>query len=501
MGMYAAAITLDQLDFDLLQLLSMSGFDEGGPNVHSLSPITWLTALVIRAASDTSMTLPVLHVLHWLMGAVALAGVYELARHKLPPMPSVVVVSLLAIHPLVLVQLGDIYLEVPLFAVTAWSMVMLLRDRLSIATALAMVAAAIKPTGLIVAGAIAIYLIDQRRLTWRSPRYWPVVAGPLVVALTHRALLPVSSLFRRSWIETLSTSISYALHVGDVALIVLGALGAGYFGLRRSVTLPASGENAIRLLLNYLVVFHLFFLVVPVTGVGVFFLPRYYVIALPFALVVLVGVAWSTNRFAGLALVFVLGAGFAINSSGSLYNLTDRQLCNRNFAVAERSGEYLELLALHIAEARAIEQLETSVYVTQPLGSILKYPEMGYISRSEDRVDLVMPSQGWETISVEDLQLPAHLVVDSPLFGGTTLLKWWDAALSDPSLKVTTTVIEADRFAAALVRIDRSRDGPTGESNDSVALRNTIMSQRCLDARRPSAFQSTGSRHGLMHLV
>ena len=62
MSVFPAAITLEEHSFDYGYLLAQPGYSDGGPNVHSLAPITLVTALTIRIIGDGPNLFPVLHI-------------------------------------------------------------------------------------------------------------------------------------------------------------------------------------------------------------------------------------------------------------------------------------------------------------------------------------------------------------------------------------------------------------------------------------------------------
>ena len=478
MGMYAAAATLSRNGFDILALLRLPGFDDGGPNVYGLSPVTWLTATVINLSGSVMTAIRTLHILHWLIGAAGLVGVYHLARRTLPAIAAWAVVILTLVNPLVAAQLGDVYLEIPLLTACVWTLVMLLRNRVLMASLLAMLSTAIKPTGLVVVGALALYLIDNGRLTWRPTREWLAIAGPLAVGLIQQLSLSVSYL-RQGWIDVLGTSVAYATKVGDAAGLILLAVIVGYFGLRRNGKTQADAPGS-HLLITFLVAFHIFFMLVAVFGV--FLLPRYYLIAIPFAYTIVMRFAWAARPGIAVGFCCVAGAISVLNADGALYRVGAQTVCNRNYAILERSGEYRWLLDLHLAEAHIVEAIEPNlpIYVTQPLWAAITYPEMGYVRQPPTTVRLVMPGRGWETIPVGELELPAYMVVDSSLFGGEILLRWWEEAAVDRDLEVAVISVLSSPYEAAVVRIGQQTDPKVVvESSESRSARNAISSQAC----------------------
>lgn len=477
--MYAAAVALNRLDFDLLSLLSMAGFDQGGPNVHPLSPVTWLTAGVIRAGQGSTLSLPILHVIHWVMGAIALAGIYTIARFRLPVWPSWAIVVLSAINPIVLTQLGDIYLEIPLLAAATWGTVFLIKGRFVLAAVLATVATAIKPTGFVTALAMSLYLLDSDESRKRK-HVVMIMSGPLVIALLQRQSLPISNLFRSGWLRTLELGVRFSGEILDVVVLTAVALAIGFYILRRSRrSVPA--RDVTRALIATITAFFAFYLLVPLSSVGVFLLPRYWIAVIPTALTILVMEIWNRRKVLAVISIGLLGVGYAANMYGQLYVAGISELCDRNYAILERSLESMQLLELHRAEARAAEGVDDTLYLTQPLGSALRYPEMNYIDDVPDDLHIIMPGQGWESLPVSELDLPAVLLVDSPLFGGGILLNWWKAATRSNDLAVEVTTIEAHPYQAALITVGRGGSGATARFDRRII--GAIEDQQCAGAQ------------------
>ena len=81
MGLFPAALTLSANGFDLLELLAMPGYLEGGPNTHSASLVTLITALVLRVTGGGGPTsFEVLHLLHFSAAAYALVVLFRFSK-------------------------------------------------------------------------------------------------------------------------------------------------------------------------------------------------------------------------------------------------------------------------------------------------------------------------------------------------------------------------------------------------------------------------------------
>ena len=75
MSVFPAAGVMSESGFDVF---SQPGYAEGGANVHALSLVTVLTAVLIRLFGHTPLEL--LHIIHFGLTALGLTGLFLLAR-------------------------------------------------------------------------------------------------------------------------------------------------------------------------------------------------------------------------------------------------------------------------------------------------------------------------------------------------------------------------------------------------------------------------------------
>ena len=110
MGVFPPAIYLYENNFDVLSLLKEPNWWEAGPNVHSLSLVTWVIALVMNLTNDAGHTFLVLHSLTFLLTAFGLTYYVRLVR-SFGIDASIAFASALfvLVFPLVLVQVGYMY--------------------------------------------------------------------------------------------------------------------------------------------------------------------------------------------------------------------------------------------------------------------------------------------------------------------------------------------------------------------------------------------------------
>ena len=72
-GLFPAAAELANNGFNLPNLLQQPTYQNGGPNCHAESLVTWITAAVLWAAGQGPRAFSILHVLHFSTAAWTLA--------------------------------------------------------------------------------------------------------------------------------------------------------------------------------------------------------------------------------------------------------------------------------------------------------------------------------------------------------------------------------------------------------------------------------------------
>ena len=416
MGLFPAALTLSANGFDLLELLAMPGYVEGGPNAHSLSPVTLVTALVLRVTGGGGTTsFVVLHLLHFSAAAYALAALYRFSRPVFGPMSTPLFCLAVLLFPLFSTQVGYLYLEMPLFlcavlALHAWT-----DQRFWPAVLWATAALAIKETGIIVPATLGMAtLLEDREVRLKVKRIALIMAPPAVLVaatslLTRMALAgpgdaPLAPSFGNIFLGLTHYLDRFLFNVPDLlALIVVFLVAALVFGtrvfrtLRSEPTAPADrdAERRAQLVLGYsgmlIVLFILLFLVaLPVLVDFTIVLPRYYVVIAPFLLLWfgyaftrLVSTRLPSARAAAMCFV-LLSVFFAVNSYGVLYPLDiDTEGPGNDPALTERSNAYRRLLALQVQAVQALQSLPegTPVYYGHYEHYLFNYAGLGFADR------------------------------------------------------------------------------------------------------------------------
>lgn len=205
-GVFAPAIFLYESGLDLPALLASPGYLEAGPNIHSLSLITFVTLAAIGlAGGEPALYIPALHVLNFGLAAVVVTGTFAVARRFVGFQSAVLVALALLLFPLFLVQTGMLHTEIAGAALVITALLAFARRRFITMTALVVTACLVKSFGVaLVVGLGALLLCDlgmsiRQRLCWLAAMAVPAVAiESAKLATAYTAIGPPHSRSRPS---------------------------------------------------------------------------------------------------------------------------------------------------------------------------------------------------------------------------------------------------------------------------------------------------------------
>ncbi len=484
-SVFPAAGWLTRHGFDWNELLRQPGYMDGGPNCHAMSLVTAYTAVVLKLAGSPARAWVVLHLVTWLLGTTALTASVRIARRLFSAPVALAFGFLCLCWPLILAQLGQMYLEIPLLCAAAVGALALLRGQWLVASLAVLLATSVKESGVIVAGALAGALLTARGADWRAWAKAAGVAGPSVVmaliSLTRSAGSglaapgrPSAGLLDRAamafWLEYDNFLVAVpdllwllvAAGLLAAAAAVLGAVrrlrGAG---ARTVGTLAVGGGVAAYDVVVWLVLcfitFH--FLVFPQVARDFSFLPRYAVPYLPFLVLMLLLPLRARGCPARVLAVLLVAGGLAglFNRGGILYTVP-RRVCP---AVAERSEEYLDAYRTYrdgLREGLAAVPDHATIVCALPEYFLLSYPELGYTERRFSGLVNVArraPPPGAD---------PLYLVAGYPFLGGQHTYGLWRWAKAQPSRSVAVRYRGGHGwFRLAVVKVamrEPASDGP-----------------------------------------
>ena len=489
MGLFPPALTLANNGFDLLELLALPGYEEGGPNAHSTSLVTLATAAVLWISGGGTRGFLILHLLHFAVAALAIATLFRIARPVFGGVTTLLLCLSVLLHPVFSTQVGSLYMEVVLFLFAALALIAWTERRFWPALFWATLAYTVKETGIIVPATLAMAtLLERHTLAEKAKRIGQIAAFPVlwtaIVAVLRRIAISQSDDF--VFLPSLDAVFGgigqyltrFLLNVPDLVLYLVAffvtaivcakpVLGA----LTREPMEPSARDQGHRelLVLGYsgmLIVFFilLFMVALPVAAGFTIVLPRYYVMILPFLLLWL---GYGSKRTFGrrldspAAVCFVLlSAFFVLNWNGALYPMDiDTEGPGNDPALTERSNAYRRLLALEMAAIRALEELPEGVptYYGHYEHYLLEYPGLGYASG---------PLSNGHNFSVESL---AELVNETPMppciyalfnypwLGGEKILGLIRFAQTTPG--VSAEVVQEFRDGRYVIILVRIRQG------------------------------------------
>ncbi|MEN8144629.1 MAG: hypothetical protein ABFS14_06710 [Gemmatimonadota bacterium] len=488
MGLFPAALTLAENGFDLPELLRAPDYRAGGPNTHSTSPVTLGTAIVLTLSGGGAKSMLILHLLHFIVAACALVTFFRFARPVLGGTATLLLCLSVLLHPLFLVQVGYMYLEVALFLCAVSALLAWVRGRFWPAVIWAALAFAIKETGILVpATLITAVLIENRRFVVRLRRATQIASLPalwwgsmaLLEATAQSGNPEGLELFPPFVFQSLLHYLDrFLFNVPDllvfliIFLIAAIAAGPGMSRvLRQEPTTPAArgAEQQARLplaLSGVLIVgFLLLFLVaLPLAARFTIVLPRYYVIILPF-LLLWVGYAARTlaRRLGGrvkrpAVVTFVLlSLFFALNHGGQFYPLdVHTEGPGNDFPLTERSHAYIRLNAIQKEAVAYLETLPngTPVYYGHFEHYLFSYPGLGYASGPLLNGHNLTLESVPDLVSGPDPPTCLYVLYNYPWLGGSFIRRLFQLADAETDLaREVVREFRDGRYSISLTRI------------------------------------------------
>lgn len=475
MGLFPAAIVLSENGFDLPDLLARPTWTQGGPNLHSMSALTWLTALAIRVLGDGELLLPVLHLVHFAIAAFGLLGLMRLGESLLGQKLSLLVVATTLLFPLFLTQIGYLYFDLPLAVCTIRAVLSWSRGRWVRAAVWTALACFVKESGLVVAAALAAAAaLENRPARQRAARIVGLAAFPVIFVLLQVAFVfPVeeSTGFRPPAypVQLLDTGWKLIL-VPDLAVLLIATLVLGvlrlpriWAALRETPADPEADDAALDVAsrareASFLVVFAFvgFYLVFPITGIELYVLPRYYVQVVPFVLLLLADLVRRTAGASATAVALViLSAFFALNRRGEFLDFYP-PVPGNEFSIAERSAEYRDLLAVQRRALDAATKLPAGVPVFYGLPEhfLLNYPKMGYVEAPLPNGHCIWLEEPYRDARLESFPDSFYVLYNFVGTGGLRLQSLLAQAERDPGRTVErTATFEQGRYRTFLFRV------------------------------------------------
>jgi MFS family permease len=388
MGTFPPAIFLHNNNFDLNALASKPGWSDGGPNVHTFSIVTWITAVVMTITKNPGSTFLILHLLTFITMAWALHHLFRIAE-AMTNSSGVAIACCFStlLCPIVLVQTGYMYTEIPVFACSTAAISAWFQGRKKWAVFWCGIGMFMKASAIVPVIGIALALIFGYQVYGRYA-YIVALAIPVVlkVSLLNRIFIhKPAPLFPYYIAKPFASLASRLYHVPDVSLMLfLGWLILIFrwhlivSGIRSNTPGPEKFRQSGRSIVLLLTPLFILGIVFQLKGHHAWFLPRYATIIIPFALLT---VSYILFREFGkpIAIIFFLmiTVFFLLNHDGHFYPSQYTA-----FSIVERSHQYRHFQQVQTQglKAFATKPKEIPGYYCRDAGYMASDPMMGYLN-------------------------------------------------------------------------------------------------------------------------
>ncbi len=473
MGVFAPAIYLFENNFDLLALLQEKNWWQGGPNVHSLSLVTWVAALAMKSAADAQSTFLALHSLTFLAMSYGLMIFVQLIQ-RLGFNRYVAVASgfFVLLFPVSLVQVGYMYTEIPVLVLSVMAVERWSRGQIDIAIGICVIALLVKFTAIALGIAMVLMLLITAIGQSRSARFANgmrvlILCGLIVLIRNLPGLLGRSEFLGGGWgnAELLFAQLNARMTaIPDLSWLMLAGIGCSvvvvifqlanrFRGSQENIK-PDPVSQAKLICLFITPVFCATIVLASFTQT--LLLPRYLVPVIPFALIsILLLIKQLGQQKLILFLLIPMHVFFIANTNGKFYpeNLN-------SFSVIERSHAYQGFNAVKVDGINALVKKpdEIPAYVTKEINYMVSHPMMGY-------VDSVIPNV-YPVFTPQYLQMPLaeypdhfYLLKASEIHGGGKIQALVDQAQIDNAYDVHIEDYSRAGYTVKLFEIRRKNGG------------------------------------------
>ena len=238
MGVFPPAIFLYETNFDVLELVKQPDWWEGGANgKHSFSLWSWTIALVMSLTHSPTITFAILHLTTFAINAFAISVfVRTLFEYKAVPWLALISGLFLMLTPLVLVQIGYIYTESLVMALSILAWASWYKAREGRAVLYALLAVSTKLTGIVILICISAVLLMRlwNGFSYKRLLLWISMPLTLFVLISIDGWLgelpPTHGMNWGGWDALLGALRGRSSRTPEIlCLIYAGLLGALYY--------------------------------------------------------------------------------------------------------------------------------------------------------------------------------------------------------------------------------------------------------------------------------
>jgi hypothetical protein len=478
-SIFPAADFLARHGFDYRALLRQPGFVEAGPTTHGLTLPAFYTAVILKLTGGGKTAWCLLHVCQWLLGAGIGTMLVRLLAKTHEFVTALLLAALALYAPMMVTQVGNMYLEVPMLFFCVLALFLFLRGNIWGAALAAMLACATKESGFIAVIALAM----TSALLERPNRKNFVTAIKLVVP--SLALLLFLHWFQkgtgaglalaaeppqvRVWIFLVQAYKKYLALMPDMlVLFVVSLFLAAWLAVklpwqawRQRTPLEASSKLVFYCSLLVLGFTSFHFVVWALFADLSNFASRYLLFILP-AMWILLDFAFAhrgTTTRARQWLWTAVLVMLLINRYGIFYP----PLVTSDIGVAERSGENLDGFRVQQEYMRFLEQQippDAPIFHGLPEAYLGQYPVLGYVSKPLTNAVFISRFARTRPAKLDAFPERFYIVYFFPIVGSNELLGVYHEALKRPDWR-TEDVASFIRggFKAFVVLIERKKAG------------------------------------------
>lgn len=466
MGVFPPAVFLYETGFDIVGLLQQPNWWEGGPNVHSLSLLTWVIAAVMKLTGSPVATFAILHLLTFLAIAWSLQLFTRvLSSYGLAAGTVLAAASFLLFMPVVFVQVGYIYTESLVMAASVAAWAYWREERFGLAVAACVIAIFLKLTAIAIAASVfAVALLSARRLGVRRTATFALIPLALFVYRALPGWLGASQRTAANWgaPEALLQQFVLRMHaVPDLQWLLVAGLicpliyvalciwrDRGFDFLTRADT--ESRSKLICLAMPGIFVAGVVAMAydhrIPLT--------RYLLPAIPFAIGSILLLAASI-RAERVAQALLIGATVfsMFNHDGRFYSPN-----YNSFSVVERSSAYRDFLAVQMQAIRALESKPDAIpaFVGKEVDYMTSDRMMGYVDEPiANTYPIYIPP--YQQRSLEQFPDEFLLLRTNVGHGGMEIGRLVEAAKQSPDYTVKAQMFKQSGFRAVLYGVRRVR--------------------------------------------
>lgn len=399
-SLFPAADFLVKNDFNYFLLSAQPRYLDGGPTQHGFSLLTLVTALVLKTSGGGPLAWSTLHTLQWLMAAAIGTILTRVYSNQFKEITAFLLAFATLVYPLMLAQIGGMYIEVPLLFLSVFAFYLYRNDQIWMAS-LALVAACVtKESGAIAVGALAVaaFFGHSKPVRKRIENVLIVTIPSLIIVLflliivDMRLSFSVSHTFRNILNILIERNFSvykiYISFIPEFIVILLGSVLLSVFWISNYVYryLKNKREESDIIIYNssFVLLFSTFHFIVHayIQMTDSHFLTRYFFYAIPsmfFMIYYTIDKLIKKSIVKVILLLIIIGVCL-INRCGVLYP----KIPFPSIAIAERSEEYIDGYQVQKEYIGMIEKRipkDVPIYLNLPDYFLTHYSVSQYVNK------------------------------------------------------------------------------------------------------------------------